>query len=122
MIRFDDIEQPANDLGHPVEMPGAVLTLHDSIESPEIKYPPVLFRVHLFHLWHEYQINAFIEQKIQVLFRGSGIFFQVGGIIELGGVHENADYYAVLFLSGMPDQRRFSNSSRLCSSSRSTAR
>src|SRR5690554_4537589 len=73
------------------------MSLHHLVEHPEVKYPFVGLRIHLFHRGGENDIRANTFQQ-EVIFLGcTWIVLQVLNVVELGGVHEDTHHAKIIF-------------------------
>ncbi len=102
----DDVEQPADDLGHSVEMTRAVGSLHRFVRRTQIEHTGVLLRIDVFDRRHQDIVYpGFLEQR-QVGFLGAGIILQVVRVVELRRVDEDADDRAIALRAAFLHQRK----------------
>src|SRR3569833_237563 len=68
--------------------------------------PLFIIIIHLIYIRAEQNIAACLFQQTAVGFKGTGIFFKVFRIVELGRVYKNTAYYHIVLLLSQPDKRQ----------------
>ncbi len=106
--RAYDVEQPADDLRHAVEVTGACGALHHLVDLSEIELTTVRFGVYLLDRRHQHEIRAGPFQQTRIGLRGAGIMSQVVFVVELGGIDEDAHHDGGVLPAGALDQRAVS--------------
>ena len=90
--RFHQIEKPTHDLCHAVEVAGSGRTLHHFVDHAEVERAGVGFGIYLLDRRHENIVRTDLFEQAQVGFRGPGVIFQVGFVVELCRIDEYAHH------------------------------
>ena len=92
LIGLHDIQQYPHHLGYACKMPGTARSFQDGVQSAQISrssFPSVIDIGGIGQVEH---LAASCFQEADISSRGAGVFFQIGGIVELGGIDENAHH------------------------------
>ncbi len=86
--------------GHAVEMPRPVFPFHHSLQGPKINLHYRRARIHFCHFGQKQHGAAGRRQQSSVGLRQARIQAKVVGVVELGGVYENAGHHYIALAGG----------------------
>ncbi len=78
--------------------------LHHGRHLAEVKHPGVLGGIYLLDSRDESDVDTRLTELGAVGLLCAGIGRQVGGIVELGGIHEDTDHHRPVFAARAVDQ------------------
>ena len=86
-------------------MAGTRRALHHLVDLPEIEDPGVFLGVYLLDRRHQHEIRTGLLQQFAVGLRRTGVVAQVVLVVELRGIHEDADDDRGVLLPRTLDER-----------------